>query len=95
MLRAILIPLSYATSWIISKITKEELLIRKKWLTYWPYLLIIVPFAYFMDITACIITISAINYLKSSHDYIYDTRILRILIENLVFAAAGMLAVSL
>ncbi|MDD4353751.1 MAG: hypothetical protein PHN56_04815 [Candidatus Nanoarchaeia archaeon] len=91
MLRTILIPLSYLIGYIISKITKDELIIRKKWLTYWPYLIALIPLALLINSTLCIITISLINYLKSSYDLIYKIKCKNLIFENLIFLITGLL----
>jgi hypothetical protein len=91
MLRTILIPLSYIIGIIISKITKEEIIIRKKWFKNWTYLTALIPLTVAINSTLCIITICIINYLKSSNDYLTKVPIKNILIENLIFLAVGII----
>jgi hypothetical protein len=91
MLRAILIPLSYMIGIIISGIAKDEILIRKEWFKNWAYLTALIPLTLAFDSNICIITICAINYLKSSNDYLIKAKFWRIIAENLLFLAAGIM----
>ncbi|MFA5333492.1 MAG: hypothetical protein WC376_03275 [Candidatus Nanoarchaeia archaeon] len=93
MLRAILIPLSYLIGWIISKITKEELIIRKNWLKNWSYLFALIIPSLLIGDEFTIIFLSIINYIKSSFDLIYKTSFKSIILWNLLFLAIGMIII--
>ena len=95
MIQLIMVPLSYLLGIIISKFTKEELMIRKKWLKNWPYLTALIPLTLAFDSTLCLITISIINYFKASHDFIFKTKCKRRILENLLFLAAAFAVILL
>lgn len=92
MLRTILIPLSYIIGLIISNIAKDEILIRKKWFKSWPILTSLIPLTIAVSSNLCIIALCAINYIKSSNDFLIKASAKRIIAENLIFLAAGIVA---
>ena len=91
MLKALLIPLSYIIGIIISKFTKEELLIRKNWLKNWIYLLFFMIPAILLGDDTAILMICILNYIKSSYDLIYKTPIKAVILWNIIFILSGII----
>jgi len=95
MLKILLTPLSYILGLIISHITKEEIMIRKKWFNNWPYLLILMPLALLVNSDLGVIVISLVNYAKASKDYLKKVGMKKVLVENLLFILATIVVINL
>ena len=90
-----LIPLSYIIGIIISKITFEEILTKKKWFKNWYYLCAIIPLSIALNTEAYIFILCLINYIKSGNDLLTKKSIASIILDNIIFLILGALSLYL
>ncbi|MFA5303613.1 MAG: hypothetical protein WC393_03695 [Candidatus Nanoarchaeia archaeon] len=93
MLITLLIPLSYIIGTIISRITKDEIIIRKTWFKNWFYLLALIIPSLLIGDEFTIIILSIINYIKSSFDLTYKKTFKSIILWNILLLIIGIIII--